>query len=313
MSKQFYLGIDGGQSSTTALIGDAAGRVVGYGRGGPCNHVTGPEARTKFLNAIGGCVRQAAAQAGIVEDVPHFAGACSGFSGGAKDKAYLLDEIFTADEKYVTHDAEIALVGATGGEPGVMVIGGTGSIAFGRDASGKTIRAGGWGYVFGDEGGGFDLARQALRAALRMEEGWGPATSLRSKLLAATGASDVNDLLHRFYTPEFPRQQIAGLSRQVDEAAREGDLVAMEILKAAAGHLAGYGRAVRDVVFGAESTVPVRTVGGVFQIETVRTEFERLIEADAPAYLPAAGALLEAYRIVGQTGVRLLDVPEFGK
>lgn len=308
----YYLGIDGGQSSTTGLIGDAEGRVVGYGRGGPCNHVTGPEARTKFLNAIGGCVRQAAAQAGLAEPF-RFAAACSGFSGGAKDKAYLLDEIFAADEKYVTHDAEIALVGATGGEPGVMVIGGTGSIAFGRDAGGKTIRAGGWGYVFGDEGGGFDLTRQALRAALRMEEGWGPETVLREKLLAATGADDVNDLLHRFYTPEFPRQEIAAMSRQVDEAAGEGDAVARAILQGAAASLAGYGRAVRDVVFGPGSTVPVRTVGGVFQITLVREEFARLVESDQPAYLPAAGALLEAYRIRGKGAIRLTNVPDFRK
>lgn len=309
---KYYLGIDGGQSSTTALIGDSEGRVVGYGRGGPCNHVTGPEARTKFLNAIGGCVRAAAAEAGLAEPF-RFAAACSGFSGGAKDKAFLLDEIFAADEKYVTHDAEIALVGATGGEPGVMVIGGTGSIAFGRDANGKTIRAGGWGYVFGDEGGGFDLTRQALRAALRMEEGWGPATTLRAKLLASTGAEDVNDLLHRFYTPEFPRQEIAAMSRQVDEAAREGDEIARKILRDAAVSLAGYGKAVREVVFGAGSTVPVRTVGGVFQIALVREEFARQVEAEQPVYLPAAGALLEAYRIGGIGGTRLREVPEFRK
>lgn len=308
----YYLGIDGGQSSTTALIGDPEGRVVGYGRGGPCNHVTGPEARTKFLTAIGGCVRQAAEQAGLTAPF-RFAGACSGFSGGAKDKAYLLDEIFAADAKYVTHDAEIALVGATGGEPGLMVIGGTGSIAFGRDATGKTVRAGGWGYVFGDEGGGFDVTRQALRAALRMEEGWGPATSLREKLLSFSGASDVNDLLHRFYTPEFPRQQIAAMSRQVDEAAREGDAVAIRILQSAATSLADYSRAVRDVVFGADSTVPVRMVGGVFQIEIVRTAFATRIESAEPVYLPAAGALLEAYRVAGRPGIRISAVPEFSK
>ena len=67
-----------------------------------------------------------------------------------------------------------------------------------------TARAGGWGYLFGDEGGGFDIVRQALRAALRLEEGWGRATSLRAMLLEATGARDANALLHRFYTDRVP-------------------------------------------------------------------------------------------------------------
>lgn len=308
----YFLGIDGGQSSTTALIGDESGRVVGYGRGGPCNHVSGPEARTKFLGAIGGCVRSAAAQAGLGEPF-RFEAACSGFSGGAKDKAYLLDEIFEAREKWVTHDAMIALVGATGGAPGVMVISGTGSIAFGRDAAGKTIRAGGWGYVYGDEGGGFDITRRALRAALREEEGWGPKTALRVKLLQATGASDVNDLMHRFYTPEFPRPQIAAMSKLVDEAAREGDAVAAGILDEAAASLASYARAARDIVFGEQSTEPVRCVGGVFRSELFRRAFGEKIECAAPRFMPAAGALLEAYRIAGRAGIELTGVPEMEK
>jgi N-acetylglucosamine kinase-like BadF-type ATPase len=312
----YFLGIDGGQSSTTALIGDGDGNVAGYGRGGPCNHVSGSEARTKFLGAIGTCVRAAAGQAGLASDAEGrypFAAACSGFSGGAKDKAHLLDEIFLAEAKLVTHDALIALAGATGGEPGVMVISGTGSIAFARDAEGRTIRAGGWGYIYGDEGGGFDITRQALRAALRFEEGWGPATSLRAKLLAATGVQDVDDLMHRFYTPEFARPQIAAMSKLVDEAAAEGDAVASEIIRKAAESLAGYARAARTVAFGAESTIPVRCVGGGFQSERMRNAFSSLIEAAPPKYLPAAGALLEAYRIGGLPHMQLKNVPEFEK
>src|SRR5258706_176871 len=83
------------------------------------------------------------------------------------------------------------------------------------DEVGRAARAGGWGYIFGDEGGGFDITRQALRAALRFEEGWGPATALRVMLLQATGARDANDALHRFYTQEYPRPRIASFSRLV--------------------------------------------------------------------------------------------------
>jgi len=104
-------------------------------------------------------------------------------------------------------------------------------IAFGRNAAGQTARAGGWGYVFGDEGGGVDIVRQAVRAALRMEENWGPPTSLRQALLDATGQASANRVLHLFYTPDWPRSRAAALASLVDSAAAEGDPVALHILE----------------------------------------------------------------------------------
>ena len=130
----------------------------------------------------------------------------------------------------MTTDALIALSGAMAGGPGIITIAGTGSIAYGRNSDKRVARVGGWGYIYGDEGGGFDLTRQAVRAALRYEEGWGPATALREMLLAETGATDANDLVHRLYTIEYPRPQIASLSKLVDRAAMEGDAVAHGIL-----------------------------------------------------------------------------------
>src|ERR1035437_8116750 len=105
---QYFLGVDGGQSSTTALIGDESGRVLGVGRGGPCNHVTGKEARTKFTSAVGGCVAQARQAAGLAESVEYVT-ACYGFSGGPTDKDALVAEMFRAGKRLVTHDAYIAL------------------------------------------------------------------------------------------------------------------------------------------------------------------------------------------------------------
>ena len=174
---RWFLGVDGGQSSTTALIGDETGRVAGMGRGGPCNHVSSAEARTRFIDAMGGAVGAALRAAGIAEAM--FEAACLGLSGGPDDKEALVRDLVHAQKYSITNDAVIALVGATAGEPGVIAIAGTGSIAFGRNAEGRTARAGGWGYAFGDEGGAFDLVRQAVRAGLRQEEGWGTATALR--------------------------------------------------------------------------------------------------------------------------------------
>lgn len=168
-----FLGIDGGQSSTVGLIADEGGRVLGHGRGGPCNHVAASEGRAKFKRAILECLDEACRAAGLDLSTVEFEAACLGFSGGATDKEAYSREFIRSKSFKITHDAEIALTGATAGDPGVIVIAGTGSIAFGKNANGTTKRAGGWGYAFGDEGGAFDVAKQALRAALAMEEGWG--------------------------------------------------------------------------------------------------------------------------------------------
>ncbi len=302
---QLFLGVDGGQSSTTALIGDEAGRVLGQGRGGPCNHVQTGDGRAKFENALGGCLDSAARQAGLDPAQLSFRAACLGFSGGPKDKDALVRGIVHAEACEVTNDGLIALIGATGGAPGIIVVAGTGSIAYGRNSQGRTARAGGWGYIYGDEGGGFDLAREAVRAALRMEEGWGPATSLREKFLAATTSADANDLMHRFYTTDFPRPLIASYSKLVDEAAREGDRIAIEILNRAAQHLAGFAASVRQVLFTPFEPALVCPVGSVYRSEILRTRFETLVGMNdanryaPPLFGPAAGALIQAWQLAG--------------
>src|SRR5687767_8361861 len=106
---RLFLGIDGGQSSTTAVIGDENGRILGSGIGGPCNHVEGPEGRPKFIDAIGGCVGTACRQAGLESPAVTFEAACAGFSGGPADKRNLLAEIVRAEALDVTTDAVIAL------------------------------------------------------------------------------------------------------------------------------------------------------------------------------------------------------------
>ncbi|MFN0168304.1 MAG: N-acetylglucosamine kinase [Bryobacteraceae bacterium] len=302
---ELFLGVDGGQSSTTALIGDASGRVLGHGQSGPCNHVGAAEGKTKLIEAVTGCVRQACERAGIEWQTVRFKAACFGMSGGPDDKEAILRELLPAERWVVTHDGMIALAGSMGGEPGVIIIAGTGSLAFGRGPDGRTARAGGWGYVFGDEGGAFDITRQALRAALRMEEGWGSFTALRERLLDATGVPNANDLLHRFYTTAFPRPRIASLSQVVSTAAEDGDRVAREILGQAAQHLASFVAAVRHQLFDEGASVPVCAIGGVFKSALVRERFRLLVElgdgnrVQEPKYGPAVGALLEAYRAWG--------------
>lgn len=301
----FFLGIDGGQSSTTAVIGDESGRVLGCGSGGPCNHVAASEGRAKFFGAITGCVGQACAEAGLDAATVAFDSVCAGFSGGPVDKEAYLRELLRSGRFLVTTDALIALAGATAGAPGIITIAGTGSISYGRNAARKIARVGGWGYIFGDEGGAFDTTRQALRAILRHEEGWGPATVLREVLLEATGAADANDLMHRFYTPEYPRPLIASFSRLVDDASRQGDPVARNILLNAAQQLATTTSAVRSQLFGPAESAQVAPVGGMFSSELLAERFRLLVELEdgnaviKPRYGPGTGALIEAYLLAG--------------
>jgi N-acetylglucosamine kinase-like BadF-type ATPase len=313
---KLFLGVDGGQSTTTALIGDETGRVLGAGQGGPCNHVGAAEGRAKLTHAVGECVARACEQAGLDPEQVRYEAACFGMSGGPDDKEALLAEILPARKLVVTHDGLIALSGATAGDPGIVMIAGTGSFAFGRNAAGQTARAGGWGYIFGDEGGGFDITRQALRASLRFEEGWGPPTGLRDLLTGTTGADSANDVLHRFYTREYPRPLIASFSRLVDQAAMQGDRAAIDILHNAAQQLASFIAAIRRQLWNEGEAARVVYIGGVFRSNLLLERFRLLVEMEdgnrcqPPEYGPAAGALFEAYRAAG-LHPKLSDVPEF--
>jgi N-acetylglucosamine kinase len=302
---KLFLGVDGGQSGTTAVIGDETGRILGTGEAGPCNHAAAGEGRAKLVGAIGESVGAACAQAGLDATAVRFEAACFGMSGGPDDKREILAATLRVERLVVTDDAVIALAGATTMGQGIITIAGTGSIAFGRNPSGRTARAGGWGHIFGDEGGGFDIARQALRAALRLEEGWGPPTVLREMLLAATASENANQMLHRFYTDEWPRSRVATLARLVDLAAAQSDAVALGILRSAARQLAGLAAAVREELWAPGVQLEIAYIGGVFQSGILLEGFRTLVEAHqwvrcgAPRRSPAVGALREAYRAAG--------------
>lgn len=316
-----FLGVDGGQSSTTALIADASGRVLGRGADGPCNHVkSAAEGRDKFVRVIGGCIRAAALQAGLPSDsLPPFRAACLGFSGGPADKQGILREMLTAQDLLVTTDAAIALAGACGGGPGIITIAGTGHISMGRGHNGKLARAGGWGYIFGDEGGGFWIAREAVRAAMRVHENWGTQTSLHARLLQATGHTEANAMMHAMYTADWPRKRLATLSRIVDEEAEAGDPEARDILQRGAAELMHISTIVRRNLFAPKDPARLSPIGSVWKSRILREKFVNLWTAAnpfntfaPPALGPAAGALLEAFRIAGVTA-ELHNLPDAEK
>src|SRR5207237_9144432 len=107
----------------------------------------------------------------------------------------------------VVTDAEIALYGATGGAPGLVLIAGTGSICCGRNARGKRVCAGGWGPLAGDEGGGSWLARRALQAVAQASDGRGPDTALSQAACAYFKVAAPDDRGFRIYAPRMPNER----------------------------------------------------------------------------------------------------------
>jgi N-acetylglucosamine kinase-like BadF-type ATPase len=142
---------------------------------------------------------------------------------------------------------------------------------------------------------------------LRLEEGWGPTTALREALLDATSASSANELLHWFYTDEWPRSRVAALSALVDSVASDGDSIARGIMESSAQVLAGLAGAVRRQLFSKGEPFRVAYVGGVFRSAWILERFRLLVELNerctcsAPMLGPAEGALIEAFRAAGET------------
>src|SRR3954454_14154617 len=123
---KLYLGVDGGQSGTTAIIGDETGRILGTGEAGPCNHAAAAEGRAKLERAIRGSVGKACEEAGLNLATVTFEAACFGLSGGPEDRLEILGSIIRCHRPLiVTTDAVIALAGATPEGQGIIVIAGT--------------------------------------------------------------------------------------------------------------------------------------------------------------------------------------------
>ena len=300
-----YLGIDGGQTGTQAVLADAAGRVLGRGAGGPSNHVEMPGGRERLRSAVIDSTNAALREAGLGDvTTVTFAAVYCAMTGEADFKTEIITPIFTASTVRVEHDAPAALAGATLGAPGIIVVAGTGSVVFGENAQGETMRAGGWGYVFGDEGSGFGLARDAVRAGLDALDGIGPETSLVSVLTARFGVVDLRLMPMVMYNGHLSRDAVAAAARDVLDAWQAGDAVAARVVTQGLDALA---RRAHSVASRLRLTDPLVCLsGGVFRSQPYAEAFAAALRALVPrAHVerarlsPAAGAVLLAFRAGG--------------
>jgi N-acetylglucosamine kinase-like BadF-type ATPase len=313
MSVSIVLGIDGGQTSTTAAICDLDGRLLGVGRAGPSNHVWEPGGVARAQRAVAKAVAGAARQARLKS--PHFRASFLGMTGGSDRTRQVVRECLDTDRFRMEGDTVTALACVTLGEPGVVVIAGTGTIAYGENDRGETAVASGWGWLIGDEGAGFWIAKQALAAACRACDGRGEPTVLRPALTAAAGVDDLWELHRLIYSETLSRAEVAALAAVVPEAAAAGDAAARRILREAGRELGLSAGVVAQKLGLHEGRVTVGMVGGVFRgSDQVRRAFRREVRRHAPQavfaaphFAPVIGAVLLALRLAEvQVGAEVL-------
>ncbi|MEJ7616086.1 MAG: BadF/BadG/BcrA/BcrD ATPase family protein [Pyrinomonadaceae bacterium] len=283
--EQLYLGIDGGQSHTAAVVADDDGRVLGRGRGGPSNHADQPGGRERLRRAIRESVAGALAASGHhgVEST-EFAAAHCAMTGAGDYKHEIISQMIKARRLKVGHDAPAALAGATGGQPGVVVIAGTGSVAYGEDAAGRSVRTGGWGFLFGDEGGGFWTAAEGVRRAMKAQDETARATALGDLAREYFSMSDLDALAAAFYYEKISRDGLASFARIVHQSAEDGDEVARAIISEGSAHLARLGATVARRLGVAARVASRRHVS-----QRARTRaFAAALDAQAPAPSPSA-------------------------
>jgi N-acetylglucosamine kinase-like BadF-type ATPase len=256
-----FAGIDGGQSSTTAVVMGGSGQTLGRGTAGPCDHVGEPPDSRRCADACEAAVAEALVAAGLPPDSPLDAVVVglSGYDGAFHG----VPPFFGSALVRFVHDAPIALAGAVERRPAVVVIAGTGSVAYGEDGSGNGIRIGGFGYVFGDEGSSFWLARSALSEAMKADDR-GTSSRLGEAARAYFDRPDLRALARAFYLHEIGRPELATFARVILDAARLGDSEANALVDAGADALAGLAAlAMQRLALGAQS-VPVALTGGLF-------------------------------------------------
>ena len=300
----YYLGVDGGASKTAALVTDGDGVALGRGLAGGSNHLrVGIEEASRNVERA---VNIALVEAGIA--IRQIGWAYCGIAGSdhPAHRQKVVDSLrifFPGGNFTVDSDARVALTGAVGFGSGVVVIAGTGSVAFGRTAEGKEARAGGWGPTLGDEGSGYAIARDGLSAIVRAFDGRGPATAMTALLCNDYEMCDPNELPRFVYAPTTHADDIARYGRMVIEAAQSGDAVAVEILRNAGRELGLCVAAVIRRLNLREQAFPVAYVGGACSnagellLSPLRDALVRVAPAATigpPLHTPVEGAAMMA-------------------
>ena len=270
----FFLGIDGGGTKTTCLVTDENLNEIYRTVGSSINFYS------EGLDRARGNMKNMLETIRNDTGISHFDGVCVGSSalfGRADEKTMhgFCDGVFDADNIIMDSDLFIALKAAE--KKNVMVvIAGTGSMVAGFGKDGKIVTRGGWGYILGDEGSGYRIALDGIRAAVRSLDGTGKNTLLGKYLLEFSGVTVKEELIDAFYSPEKDRKAIAAFTPFVSKAAGEGDIVAREILFSQCEMLVS---SVKAILSEMPEKPHIALYGGVFQHdEGYRKHFVSMVE-----------------------------------
>lgn len=274
MSEELFAGLVGGGSVTECVVCDALGEAVGVGRAGPCNtnfvmeseaSAAVREAVAQAFASVGPCVAAGVAVAGgFFEETPGSQAAGEGLSGRC---GHIV--------RYAEHQAALAACGLYEDE-GVAVVAGTGSSAVAY-RGGRHVSAGGWGSLLGDEGSGWDIAVNALRAATRSHDGAGPKSEpLERAVKEHFGVSNLWDLVRLAYRDGVPRARIAALCERL--SAEQSDPVIAGLFSRAAADLAAVAVAAAAKLYDKSEPLTFAMSGGVWKAgELLRETFRELV------------------------------------
>jgi N-acetylglucosamine kinase-like BadF-type ATPase len=305
----YFLGFDGGGTKTDCVLADAEGRVVARATAGPSNPLRTGYTRAWFSlsDAADSVLKQEKIHSG------HVRGICAGLGGAGRSSVArratgFFERGYPNASVRVTTDLEIALDAAFGAGEGIILLAGTGSAAFGRDANGRTARAGGRGPWFSDEGSTFDVGRRAFQAVALAEEHRGPATALSDRIFALHQSRGWDQLLDQ--VSKNPDAVFPKTFPLVAELAEQGDAVAGGILSLAAASLAELAASVANELGWRDRDVPVARVGGAFgRAKYFDSAVDSALKKSVPrersvAVLvsPAEAAVRMAVRLAGAKG-----------
>ncbi len=260
----YVLGIDAGATKTVCLLADREGRILAEARGPGANLAVEEELGVeKVLHAV---IEEASRG---VHEPP--AAVCLGMAGVDRPEdgriaRTIMRRLGYRSRILVVNDALLALVAGVDRDPGIVIVAGTGAIVYGRNVANQAARAGGWGHLLDDEGSGYWIGVQALRAVMRHADGRGPATDLTPRILTHFGVAAASDLVHVVYYRDLSRQEIAALSVLVQQSRDAGDGQAREILQAAASELERSASSVTARLGMAGESFTYVLAGGVFRV-----------------------------------------------
>lgn len=280
----YIIGIDGGGTKTALKLADDKGNFILSSEGGPCNinSMKKETVQDMLIELISNAVKDADITLDQVKAV------CIGTAGvdRPEDRKILEDMIRATGfkgEVIVTNDAETALYGGVGGGEGIMLISGTGSICFGRNELGESKRAGGWGHIIGDEGSGYYIGINAINKVAKAYDGMEESTVMTELILEHLKLESPEGLIDYVYRSGAGKSEIASLAKIVDEAYKEGDTAAEEILLKSAFELFLSCKAVIDYLKLNNKEVSLAVNGSVIvHNKCVSNEFRRLMTKNYP-------------------------------